>query len=388
MDQGSYDYLAQERVIWGRPAAEAVVEEADRRRAQRVFIVASKTLNRTTDIVTGIAKALGPRHVGTFDGCQEHTPRPSIIAAAEAARAANPDLVLAIGGGTVIDTVKVMLICLAHDIDRTEDLDAYHIRLDDAGRPVRPQVKSPPCRQIAVPTTLSGAEFSNLAGATDPARKIKDAYTGWEIGPAAVILDPAATVATPDWLWFSTAIRAVDHAVESVCSIAPAPIVDGAALHALRLFAETLPRLKERPDDLASRLTCQQAVWLASAGIARVPYGASHGIGHSLGAVTGMSHGQTSCIMLPAVLAWNETVTAKRQAWVSEAMGRPGVAAATAVADLVAALDQPRRLSENGVSREQFADIAAGALTNLMVRTNPRRIDSVEQIVEILERAW
>ena len=79
----------------------------------------------------------------------------------------------------------------------------------------------------------------------------------------------------------STGVRGVDHAVETLCAIDAHPCCDGLALHALRLFAQALPR----PDDLAARLTCQQASWLAGSSIARVNYGASHGIGHALGAL-------------------------------------------------------------------------------------------------------
>ena len=318
---GSYDYLAQERIVYGRPAAEVAVEEAARLEAERVFIVASRTLNRETDVVAAVAAALGARHAGTFDGCIEHTPRESVIAAAAAARAAAPDLVVTIGGGTPIDTAKVMLICLAHDLRAPEELDAYRLGVNEDGSRHVPEIAAPPMRQIALPTTLSGAEFSNLAGCTDNVRKVKDGYVGREIGPLSVVLDPRITVPTPEWLWLSTGIRAVDHAVESVCSVAPVPLVDATSLHALKLLGDALRRTRAAPGDLEPRLDAQLAVWLASAGINRVPYGASHGIGHALGAAAGVSHGHTSCVMLPVVLRYNEAVNGERQALIAAARG-------------------------------------------------------------------
>src|SRR5271168_5241075 len=94
---GTYAYLPLERVVFGRPAAEAAVEEAARIGATRLFIVASKSLARSTPVVRTIAEALGPRYVGLFDGCVQHSPRSSVIEAARAVRAAAPDLILTVG---------------------------------------------------------------------------------------------------------------------------------------------------------------------------------------------------------------------------------------------------------------------------------------------------
>jgi len=385
---GTHEFLAQDRVSWGRPAAEAAAAEADRRGAQRVFIVTGRTLNRKTDAIERIKAGLGSRWVGTFDECVEHTPRESVIAAARAAREARPDLVLTVGGGTAIDTVKVMLIALAHDVEEPAGLDAYHLRVNADGRRHAPAIKPPPFRQIVVSTTLGGAEFSDLGGCTDTARKVKDAYLGRQIGAATVILDPEITRYTPEWLWLSTAVRGIDHAVEGICSTQRSPLIEATALHALRLFADALPRSRADPADLDARLGCLQAAWLAALGILRVPYGASHGIGHSLGAVTGMSHGYTSCVMLPHVMRWNAAATRERQMRISAALGQAGAEAADVVAELVAGLGMPTRLRDAGVERAQFARIAAGALENMWVRSNPRPITGAADIVALLEAAW
>lgn len=388
MKIGSYEFLSQDRILWNMPAAEAVLQESSRLCAQRVFIVSSKTLNRSTNVVERIAESLGNRFVGIFDECREHTPRDSVLAGAAAAREASPDLIVTIGGGTAIDTVKVMLICLAHDVVQESQLDALYMRTNEDGTRYIPEIKRPPCRQIVVPTTLSGAEYSNLGGCTDLKRKSKDAYVGREIGALSVILDPQVTLHTPEWLWLSTAVRAVDHAVESICSIDPIPFVDATCLHALRLFRTSLRKAILQPGDLQTRSDCQHAAWMASTGILRVQYGASHGIGHSLGAVTGMSHGHTSCIMLPAVMAWNRLANETRQKMVAEALGREDGDAAAALAELVESIRQPRRLRDAKVDRNQFGAIAEGALENIWVRTNPRPITRKEQILEILESAW
>src|SRR5271156_442922 len=388
MLSGTYEFLPQDRVIFGRPAAEAVVETADRMAKRRLLIVASKTLSRKTDVVSKVQAALAERCVGVFDECIEHVPRASVLSLAAVVRKLEPDLIVTVGGGTPIDTVKVMLLTEAAGITDEPGFDAIRIRVEANGARVVPTVKDPPLRQIIIPTTLSGAEFSNLGGCTDPVRKVKDLYTGRLIGGQVIILDPTITVYTPAGLWLSTGIRAVDHAVETICSRRPQPFTDATCIHALRLLSKSLPANRADPADLAGRLNSQLAVWLATTGLGRVDWGASHGIGHQLGAVAHVPHGHCSCVMLPSVLRWNQSVNAAQQATVAQALEAKDGDAATAVAKLVKALGQPTRLRDVAVRREHYDAIAAGAMQNVFVRSNPRPINDPAQIREILEMAW
>ncbi|NBO13103.1 MAG: iron-containing alcohol dehydrogenase, partial [Betaproteobacteria bacterium] len=232
-----HEFLAQDRVIWAEPAEQAVLAEVQRRAANRVFVVTGKTINRETPLVKGFARALGERFVGCFDQCVEHTPRRTVIEAARAVRQVKPDLIVSVGGGTVIDTVKVLLIALAQQVEHEDELSAWHLGVNPDGSRKVPAIKSPPVRQIAVSTTLSAAEFSNLGGCTDEKRQVKDAYMGAEIGPATVILDAQASLFTPSWLWLSTGIRALDHAIEGLCSISPSPFIHALGLEAVRLLS-------------------------------------------------------------------------------------------------------------------------------------------------------
>jgi alcohol dehydrogenase class IV len=388
MLSGSYEFLPQDRVIFGRPAAEAVVETADRMAKRRLLIVASKTLSRKTDVVSKIQAALAERCVGVFDECIEHVPRASVLSLAADVRKREPDLIVTVGGGTPIDTVKVTLLTMGAGVTDEPGFDAMRIRVEADGSRVVPTIKDPPVRQIIVPTTLSGAEFSNLGGCTDPVRKVKDLYTGRLIGGQVVILDPATTVYTPPGLWLSTGIRAVDHAVETICSRKPQPFTDATCIHALQLLSKSLPANHANPDDLAGRLDSQLAVWLATTGLGRVDWGASHGIGHQLGAVANVAHGHCSCVMLPSVLRWNLSVNAAQQAIVAQALGAKDGDAAIAVAKLVEGLGQPTRLREVGVRPEHYDAIAAGAMQNVFVRSNPRPITNSAQVREILAMAW
>lgn len=386
--QGVYRYLAQERVHFGKPAADAVLEETDLRGAERVLIVSGTTLTHKTDVVSRVADALGSRHAGTFSRTVEHVPRASVIELIDEIRSVSPDLIVTIGGGTAIDTVKVALVGIAEDVRETSDLEPYYIRVEAGGVLNIPAVKPPPMRQILVPTTLSGADFSAIGAAIDETTKIKHLYTGREICGDAVILDPAATIHTPEWLWLSTGMRAVDHAVETLCSKAPQPLTDATAIHALGMLSTSLRATKLDGQNLDARLQCQMGVWLASAGLGRVPWGASHGIGHQLGAVANVPHGYCTCVMLPSVLTYNLCATGEQQKSVAAALGRPGMSASEAVRELIVDLGLPSRLRDVGVTQDQFQTIADGSLSNVFVSQNPRKIETAGQLLEILELAW
>lgn len=380
--------LRLERIHLGRPLADTVVAEADRRGAQRICLVTSGSLSRNTTVVDDVAATLGNRCVDRFDDPTEHVPRSGVIRLAERLRACDADLVVTIGGGTPIDTVKMALVCLAEQITSSEQLEAFAISVDGDGNRVTPAISSPPCRQIAAPTTLSGAEFSDLSGCVDPDRQLKQLFSGPEIGPAAVILDPAITVHTPTELWLSTGVRALDHAVETLCSTSPEAFADAGAIEAIGLLRASLPRTVADPADLEARLDSQIGVWQACMGLNRVPYGASHGIGHQLGAVAGVPHGYTSCVMLPHVMAYNEPATRPQQQRIAAALGKPNQPASASMGELIASLGMPTRLRDVGVERDHFEAIANGSLANAWVRANAQPITSPDEVLSILELAY
>ena len=388
MKTGVFNFLAQDRVHFGTLAAEALQTEADLRGARRIFVVTGRTLHRKTDAVQTALAQIAPRVVGLFDECTEHTPRDSVMALAAAVRAAQADLIVSIGGGTVIDTVKVALVALAQGLTQIEQLDDWHLRVAADGSRVTPQPGPPPCRQIAVPTTLSGAEFSDLGGATDTRFGTKHGYTGAFIGAAAVILDPRITVHTPDRLWLSTGIRAVDHAVEALCSVNAQPLIDATSVRALALLGRSLSRYTSAPDDLDARLDGQMGAWLAATSIRRTEYGASHGLGHALGADAGVPHGITSCVLLPTVMRYNADACPAQMAEIAAALGDPGRPAADQVEALIASLGLPTRISQLGIDPGRLPVIAQKGMANPWVRSNPRPILDAAQLQALLEQAW
>ena len=381
-------FTSTERVVIGRPAAEAIAEQAALAGAKRVFILAGTTLANTTDAVRNVEAALGERHAATWTGIQPHAPRSGVLAGANAARAANADLIVTIGGGSVTDAGKIIALLLKHDVRTVEGFEPLRTYVTDDGQVINPITVGPDVRVICVPTTLSGGEFNALSGATDETVMHKQGYEHRNMAPIAVVLDPELTLHTPEWLWFSTGVRAVDHAVETLASYASNDFADGLADSALRLLVEGLSRVKRDPKDIEGRLKCQVGAWQSMISIiGGVPMGASHAIGHILGGTCDVPHGYTSCVMSPYVLAWNAEYDDSRQKRISACLGEPGSTASEALDRFIRTLGMPRTLSEVGVGEDRFQQVAEYTMLDIWGRTNPRPVRSSADILEILRRA-
>jgi len=389
LNPGHVVFQAQERVLYGHPAEEAVLAEIERYGCGRIFVVSTRSLTALTDgPLQRIERALGPRCVGTYGTVRSHSPREDVVAVATAARETEADLLVAVGGGSVIDATKTAQLCLWLNLDSPAALEPYR----GGAAPEIARKFSPPetvIRMIAISTTLSASEFTSSAGVTDSTTNTKQSFMHRLLVPRSVILDPRATLDTPSWLLFCTGIRAVDHAIESYCSPLANPATENTSLLGLRLLANSLPAIKARPQDLDVRMSAQFGMWQAiAANAAGVPNGASHGIGYVLGASYNVAHGHTSCVMLPAVLQWNAAMNAERQRALAIAMGSPERATSELVRELVQRLDQPTSLRDVGIKREDLPTIANRALGYGPVRTNPRPVKSAADVMEILELAW
>jgi len=389
MQNGVYSYPGTRRIAYGTAFADALQRELELTGSRRVYVLASGTLARTSDALDRLRTVLGDRCAGVCTRIGAHTPRIDVVAAANDARKMQADLLLTLGGGSVTDAAKMVGICLGNGISDPAELDAYRVSIAADGTSVRPSYQSPSVAAVIIPTTLSAGEFSAIAGCTDTVRHVKEVYAHPAAHPHTVILDPAVTVHTPEWLWLSTGIRAVDHAVEDLCSINPKPLSDGTSFHALRLLGRGLRAVKADPANLEARLDCQLGSWMSIIGSsAGVNKGASHGIGHVLGGTAGVPHGYTSCVMLPHVMRFNHPVNAERQKLVSEALGRPGEPAAEVLAALIADLGLPRTLRDVKVQPDMLDRIAAESMHDRWVHTNPRKIDGPAVVRQLLDAAW
>src|SRR5919199_747778 len=194
MNGGTHTFLATARVHFGAGALEKLEEEA--RSHERAFIITGRSLDEKTDLIRRVEALLGGGHAGTFAGIGQHTPGGSVEEAAAEAETAATDLLVSVGGGSVIDGTKAVA--------------------RELGYP----------GQVAVPTTLSGAEWAHRTGVTDEGAGRKRGFVDPKAVPQVVILDPEATVFTPERLWLSTGIRALDHAIEGFLSPKDHPIED------------------------------------------------------------------------------------------------------------------------------------------------------------------
>jgi maleylacetate reductase len=321
---GTHTFLQTTRVHFGAEALEKLEQEA--RPYGRAFVITGRSLNEKTGLISRVEAMLGGRHAGTFAGIGQHTPGGTVERAAVEAERAAADLLVSVGGGSVIDGTKAVA--------------------REVGYP----------QQVAIPTTLSGAEWANRTGVTDEGSGRKRGFADPKTVPRVVVLDPGATVFTPEKLWLSTGIRALDHAVEGFLFGGDHPITDVTGLEGARRLMEYLPLSRHDAEDLETRLELQLASWLSYFGPANTPMGLSHELGRRIGASYNVPHGVTSCITLaPSLQLGKKRVQDDRWHMLSRALGGDP---AERVSSLVEELGLPSRLREVGVSEEDLEAIA------------------------------
>lgn len=324
MESGTHKFLPTERVHFGAGGLEKLKEEA--RSADRAFIVTGRSLYEKTDLVRRVEGLLGEKHAGTFSGMGQHTPGSAVEQAAGEAEMAAADLLVSVGGGSAIDGTKAVARQLGYP------------------------------RHVAVPTTLSAAEWAHRAGVTDEEAGRKGGFADERAVPPVIILDPEATVFTPDRLWLSTGIRALDHAVEGFLYGGPHPITDVTGLEGARRLMELLPRSKKEPEDLEVRGDLLVAAWLSYFAPLNTPMGLSHSLGRRIGASYDVGHGITSCIILtPSLQIARTKVEEGRWSALSKALGGEPPERIT---DLVEGLELPNSLREVGVPEEDLGEIS------------------------------
>ena len=391
MNPLTYDAGRTQRILMGHDAVAAVQSEMTRLNVKRAFVIASASV---MDAARQAAwrEALGAACVGIHTGIPAHGPQEAVLDAVLAARAAGADVLVSVGGGTPIDAAKVAQAALTHGVETLADLRALALpalngpsNLDSA--------RVGHIRSIAVPTTLSGAEFASLGGALNTELKQKQGYNHPDLAPVAIVFDPSLGAQTPARLWFSAAVRTLDHGVEGFLSPDAIPLFQAQFLDGLKLMSQGLrtahQALQQGDAALAAeaRALSFQGVWAVSAALGRVRFGASHGLGYILGARHGVPHGETSCVLLPAVMRWNAETLGDRMAPIAEALGAPGQPAHEVVRGFIDSLGLPARLSDVGVSEVDFAAIAEAAVAHPVVQANPRAVQSVDDVLAILHLA-
>jgi alcohol dehydrogenase class IV len=395
---GQFAMLPMDDVHFGAGSVTKLAAALEQYGIARAVIITGNSLAQETDLVDRVAGATGGCVAGVFSATSQHVPRESVIAAADFVRSKNADAIISFGGGTPNDTAKAVTICIAENITEPDGLEAIRIKFEYPDKLEIPSLSADPLPMFAVPTTLSAGEFTFFVGITDRKRQVKDLYLDKRITAKCVFIDPELTLATPERLWLGTGMRSVDHCIEAICSSTHQPFTDALAYRSLNMLVRYLRETKADPGDLTARGQCMVAAWMSVCGLASVTLGLSHGIGHQLGARCNVPHGETSAVMLHNVMAFNRQETLAQQAWVAEAMGvdigaMSEAEAASAAADEVLKLVRddlglPWRLRDVGVSEADFDGIASDALEDLIVASNPRKVESKDQVIELLKTAW
>jgi alcohol dehydrogenase class IV len=358
-----------ERIVYGTgTVGRHLASEIERLKGERVFLLAPRSLKSHPELerISGI---VGKRLADVFTPACEHVPLQAAIDAVAAAQRCDTDLVVAIGGGSVIDAAKALRTCLGAHLNTTRMLSAF---MEQQGSV--PAVLIP---QISIPTTLSGAEYTRSFSATDFDAGVKRSYTASAVAGRVIIYDPAVTLATPMTLWLSSGVMAIDHAVEVLCA-APAHIVgDAMKLASLTALITYLPRTKRAPENLEARLHCQIGAWLADHSPMRTqslggptPVLPSHALAYELAAMCRLPYALTAGLTLPACMRYGaglDSVIAARQADVARALRLVEESTSDTQASnvliarlesLIAELGLPCKFREVGISRQQLRSAA------------------------------
>lgn len=287
---GSYTQTFLKRVFWGPNCIDTALPEALSlvSKNKKALIITGRSLDKKTDVVRKVEKILGSAHAGTFASIGQHAPIADIRQVVEQVRQQKADVLVAVGGGSPIDSAKAVAFLL-----QQENAEQHKPASDE--RDFLPI--------IAIPTTLSVAETTQNAGYTSEEGK-KTGASHPAIVPRVIIYDAALTLATPERLWLSSGMRAVDHAIELLYRPGDSSLLLSTALGSIRELFYLLPASKRDPINLDIRqklqLACFQSLWPEGR---KGALGLSHGLGHALGATYAIPHGITSCLTLAGSIA-------------------------------------------------------------------------------------
>jgi alcohol dehydrogenase class IV len=369
------------------------------------MVVTGRSLEAEGNVLGLVEERLGDRAVARFAGSRQHTSDESVLAGRDAFVHTGCDAVVSVGGGSVVDTAKgIALGAVVGD-----DLAPYRARVQRGG-PGRPRLErgkigteidgvvSRHSRghnrvlvpHIAIPTTLSGAEYTDHAGITTAATGVKEQVYHPDLVPVAVVLDPRVTAATPRELWLSTGIKVLDHVVEIICSPVTSAASEALCLGSLRRVTCHLAKSSD-PQALDARAEMQIAAWLAVAGYPNQMAGVGHAIDHQLGGLCGVPHGIGACCILPLAMGFNRKAAAEPLSLIAGEVGEDHnpQAAIDAVRRLVRELQLPSRLRDVGVPEGRLPVIAELAYADEAIVGNPRIVESpAELLEEILAPAW
>ena len=394
--QGEFDPTVPSRIVFGNGKVDFLKEEVRKLGGKRVLVLSGKTVAEKTDSVRRVNDALGDMAAGVYSNLPQRAPLSSAVEAANLAVAQGVDTLVGVGGSTISDASRMIAVLMAEGITTEAQLRQLG---EDQDMMLSPNLEGKPLPlQVSIPTTLSAGEF-NMGGGN-----VLDDQAGHKIRVRSprlyadlIMLDAVMTEGTPDWLWLSTGVKALDHCIERLYTIGNQPAIDAPILAAAEMIFTHLPKSRESDNDPEARLQCLVAAWMSMMGAPNFATGLSHAIGHIIGVHYSVGHGYTSCVTQPYVMEFNRPVSAAKQALLARSAGldtrglsdeAAAEAAARAVDDFVLRLGMPHRLRELEIPEEDLPKIAELVLTDGGCRNNPVPITSSEQVMEVLRAAF
>jgi maleylacetate reductase len=338
---------------------------ADDLGSKKAVVITSPSLVKEKHLLERVETILGPRHVGTYSEVRPHSPIDSVRAAAQLVADADADTVVSLGGGSSIDTAKGVVWYA--------DEESH----------------AAPLIHIAIPSTLSGAEYTTDAGITFPEGKRVHRHP--RIVPPGVILDPAVVATVPLEFLQTSLLNALAHCLEGLVSIGASPMTDAAYTHGIRLLNESHTIL----DTDEGRYLAQGGAALSA--IHQVPVGLAHALVHIVGGKFKTPHAATHAIMGPAVMRFNLPYVAKRQRPIAESFGvstnglddhEAAWEAVKAARAIATNLGVPAGLRDLGVPEDRLMEVAEEVPNDPCFITNPKRIESTDETMTALRWAW
>ena len=320
--------------------------------------------------------------VSVFDGVTPNPTTACVDAGSDAGAAANCDILIALGGGSSMDTAKGVSLGAVNP-ERGIGLD-YSTPFKNAGIPI-----------IAIPTTAGTGSEVNAFGVITDENTHKRFYVGHSSALAkAAILDPALTIGLPSKATAATGMDALVHATESYISARPNPYSDGIALQVVEMVSQNIVKACTDGSDIEARSQMLLASHIAGVGFSHTGLGLVHGIGHALGGQFNVPHGVALCLVLEEVLKFNLPHRMPRVARLAFALGvgkteqsdaANADAAIARIAELVEQVGLKGRLSDVGISAEHLASLANDAVEDAVTNNNPVA-PTREQVIGILEK--
>jgi alcohol dehydrogenase class IV len=376
-------FLAPE-FIFGSGARKFAAQYLKNLGSRRSLVVSDRAVNEAgwvEDILRSLDEEAIP-HVLFLD--LHPNPRDSDSeAGVEVYRAEGCDAILAIGGGSVIDCAKGIGILTANEspLSRYEGID----RIDRPGPPL-----------VCVPTTSgSSADVSQFAIIRDMANLKKMAICSRMLVPDIALIDPEVTTTMGRRLTAAVGADAFVHAIEAFVSNASSPITDIHAIASMKTIPSALPRAMAEPGDMEARSQMSFASMEAGLAFSNAILGACHAMAHAVGGLLDAPHGECNSILLPEVVRANFPSAPEKYRQVAEFAGAAGLRGTDGDGDILAerlrqvalALELPTRLSELGLGRDSLEALAATALRDPCMLTNPRKLSQAE-VVDIYERCF